>query len=93
MVDESPLTFTEFARPHFIDDLIERSGVGLDGANCRAAEKVRRLDEWLAHRQLGDAVIWAYGDSDGDRELLARADHPLLVKGFRVPSEPIGVGR
>lgn len=68
-------------------------GAGLDGANCRAAEKVRRLDEWLAHRQLGDAVIWAYGDSDGDRELLARADHPLLVKGFRVPSEPIGAGR
>jgi phosphatidylglycerophosphatase C len=68
-------------------------GNGLDGANCRAAEKVRRLDAWLASRQLGDAVVWAYGDSDGDRELLARADHPLLVKGLRVPSEPVGVGR
>ena len=48
----------------------------LMGENCRRAEKVRRLDEWLA----GDEVeLWAYGDSKGDTELLARADHPLRV--------------
>lgn len=48
----------------------------LAGANVRRAEKVRRLDEWL-----GDdpATVWAYGDSTGDRELLARADHPVRL--------------
>ena len=46
------------------------------GENCRRAEKVRRLEEWLA----GDDVeLWAYGDSKGDTELLARADHPTRV--------------
>jgi len=46
------------------------------GENCRRAEKVRRLEEWLA----GDDVeLWAYGDSKGDTELLARADHPRRV--------------
>lgn len=71
----------------------DRFGAGLEGENCRAAEKVRRLDAWLAARQLDDAVVWAYGDSDGDRELLARADHPMMVKGLRVTPEPIGVLR
>lgn len=65
-------------------------GDGLDGANCRAAEKVRRLDAWLRARDLGDATVWAYGDSAGDRELLARADHPMLVAGVTVPAVPAG---
>ncbi len=63
---------------------------GLDGANCRAAEKVRRLEAWLRARDLADATVWAYGDSAGDRELLARADHPLLVSGVTVPAVPAG---
>lgn len=63
---------------------------GLQGANCRAAEKVRRLDEWLVQQRLEDATVWAYGDSAGDRELLARADHPLLVRGIRVSAVPVG---
>jgi phosphatidylglycerophosphatase C len=63
---------------------------GLDGANCRAQEKVRRLDAWLADRSWQDATVWAYGDSAGDRELLARADHPLLVKGTLVSAVPAG---
>ncbi len=46
------------------------------GENVRRAEKVRRLEEWLA----GTSVeLWAYGDSTGDTELLARADHPTRV--------------
>ena len=32
-------------------------GDGLAGANCRAAEKVRRLDAWLEARSLRDAKI------------------------------------
>lgn len=63
---------------------------GLDGANCRRAEKVRRLDAWLKARRLENATVWAYGDSDGDRELLARADHPLLVKGLTISAVPAG---
>jgi len=68
----------------------DRYGDGLDGANCRAAEKVRRLDAWLDANGLRDAAIWAYGDSRGDRELLARADHSLLVKDLDVPAVPAG---
>lgn len=63
---------------------------GLAGANCRAAEKVRRLDAWLSERNLHDATVWAYGDSAGDRELLARADHSLLVTRTVVSAVPAG---
>lgn len=44
-----------------------------DGANCYGAEKVRRLREVLGVCE--DYEIYAYGDSRGDRELLALADH------------------
>jgi phosphatidylglycerophosphatase C len=48
----------------------------LDGANVRGPEKVARLERWLG---VDTCELWAYGDSDGDRELLAAADH-----GFRI---------
>ena len=48
------------------------------GANVRRAEKVRRLDDWLGDRP---AIVWAYGDSTGDRELFERADHAVRVSG------------
>ena len=47
------------------------------GLNCRGPEKVARLDGWLAGRT--PRRVWAYGDSAGDRELLARADVPVKV--------------
>lgn len=55
----------------------------LVGGNCRGAEKVRRLHGWLDERFGGREVVevWAYGDSAGDRELLADADHPVWVRG------------
>ena len=65
--------------------LCTKLGVGPDGrldgtlvgGNVRGAEKVRRLQAWLG----GDAVeLWAYGDSAGDRELLAFADHPTWMR-------------
>lgn len=68
-----------------------RFGRHLDGANCRRAEKVRRLEEWLAAHGLERAELWAYGDSRGDIELLARADHPLWVKGIVVEAVPAGL--
>lgn len=56
------------------------------GANCRAAEKARRLTEWLAGEP---AVLWAYGDSSGDRELLGMAHHPVWVRGVRLDPVPV----
>jgi phosphatidylglycerophosphatase C len=63
----------------------------LVGPNVRHAEKVRRLDEWLTEQDPerdGDraATVWAYGDSSGDDELLARADHPIRVSRRRLES-------
>lgn len=50
------------------------------GANVRGAEKELRL-----RAALGDAPVelWAYGDSSGDREMLAMADHPHLLRRRR----------
>lgn len=62
----------------------------LVGPNCRGAEKARRVREWLAAAGLDGAELWAYGDSDGDTELLALADHPHRVDGVRLAPEPLG---
>jgi phosphatidylglycerophosphatase C len=61
----------------------------LVGANCRGAEKARRVSDWLRENDLAGAELWAYGDSSGDDELLALADHPLRVDGIRVAPEPV----
>ena len=55
----------------------------LVGPNVRAAEKATRLRAWLD----GDvpAVLWAYGNSSGDTELLAMADVPVWVAGPDAP--------
>jgi phosphatidylglycerophosphatase C len=58
------------------------------GANCRGAEKARRVREWLAGAGLVDAELWAYGDSPGDAELLATADHPVRVEGVSITRDP-----
>ena len=50
----------------------------LIGKNCRGSEKVRRLQEILGPRE--GYYLYAYGDSDGDRELLAYADAPFYRK-------------
>lgn len=62
------------------------------GANVRGPEKVARLDAWLAVG--GPATVYAYGDSDGDAELLARADHAFRIdRRGRVPGgAPIAAG-
>jgi phosphatidylglycerophosphatase C len=57
----------------------------LDGSNCRGAEKVARLDAWLTEHGLAEAFVYAYGDSRGDRELLARADRGTLVDTSILP--------
>jgi phosphatidylglycerophosphatase C len=60
----------------------------LVGENCRGAEKARRVREWLDETGLADAELWAYGDSEGDTELLALATHPHRVDGVRLGPEP-----
>lgn len=45
----------------------------LIGGNCYGAGKVRRLEQLLGPRT--GYQLYVYGDSRGDRELLARADH------------------
>jgi phosphatidylglycerophosphatase C len=57
------------------------TGAVVGGANCRGPEKVARLEAWLQARYGDDPKVelWAYGDSSGDEELLAFADHPTWV--------------
>ena len=66
----------------------DRYGDRLSGLNCRADEKRRRLDEWLEEQRWVNAEVWAYGDSAGDRELLARADHAVWVNGAIISEIP-----
>jgi phosphatidylglycerophosphatase C len=54
---------------------------GYDGANCRGQEKITRVRRWIETQTDGDgdatgptAVLWAYGNSKGDRQLLRGAD-------------------
>ncbi|MFO7591265.1 MAG: HAD-IB family hydrolase [Acidimicrobiia bacterium] len=60
----------------------------LVGPNVRRAEKVRRLEVWLGGTP---ARIWAYGDSGGDRELLARADVAMRVGRAPLSAAPLDV--
>jgi phosphatidylglycerophosphatase C len=57
----------------------------LDGPNCRGTEKVVRLHEWLGAHVGGRTAVEliAYGDSSGDRELLADADIAHWVGRYR----------
>ena len=45
----------------------------ISGANCFGIEKVRRLEDLLGVRD--GYILYAYGDSRGDKELLSYADH------------------
>ena len=58
-------------------DAVGRATGGFDGANCRGPEKVRRL-----RAAFGEDVklAAAYGDTDGDLDMLALAEE----KGFKV---------
>ncbi len=48
------------------------------GKNCRGREKMRRLSEWIELRGYpSDPVIFAYGNSRGDRRMLGGATYPF----------------
>jgi phosphatidylglycerophosphatase C len=59
----------------------------LDGPNCRGPEKVVRLHDWLECHAGGRTAVElvAYGDSRGDRELLADADEAHWVGRGEMP--------
>jgi phosphatidylglycerophosphatase C len=48
-----------------------------EGKNCRGAEKYARVMGWIRSQGLGAGppILWAYGNSRGDRRLLDAADH------------------
>lgn len=48
----------------------------LIGGNCRGPAKLARFRE---HFGASGYELWAYGDSAGDNEMLAAADHPVRV--------------
>jgi phosphatidylglycerophosphatase C len=70
----------ELAIDHVIATGLEPTTGRLSTANCRGAEKARRLREFLDD----DTVVWAYGNSTGDREMLALAQHPVRVRRGRI---------
>lgn len=57
------------------------------GFNCRAKEKVRRLNELLGEKS--NYILYAYGDSAGDKEMLALADFPYYRSWSELPSDSI----
>jgi len=79
---------TDVAVGHDGDDTVYADR--LAGPNCRAAQKLVRLRDWLADEDITGAEIWAYGDSRGDREMLAAADHAVWVRGISLEPVPSG---
>jgi phosphatidylglycerophosphatase C len=59
------------------------------GANCRGAEKVRRLQSWCDSAGIPvSSVRYAYGDSSGDTEMLASVENPNYVKKIELEMAP-----
>ncbi|CAB4801990.1 unannotated protein [freshwater metagenome] len=46
------------------------------------------MGDWLAQMNIENVDLWAYGDSKGDRELLAAAHHSFLVKDSQLSAVP-----
>jgi HAD superfamily hydrolase (TIGR01490 family) len=58
----------------------------LRGTNCRGIEKAQQLRDLFGE----DVVeLWAYGNSSGDDEMLALAQHPVRVHRGRIRSRRI----
>lgn len=86
------LGFEEVIATRLEVDADDRLTGRLLGANCRGPEKVARLRQW---RSVGLVVDYAYGDSAGDRELLALAATPVRIsrrRGLAGGPPPTGAG-
>jgi len=64
-----------------VDDRGRCTGALL-GGNCRGREKATRLRALLGD---DDVELWAYGNSGGDHEMLALAQHPVRARRGRIP--------
>lgn len=78
----------DLAIQHLLCSALERDDRGVCsgnilGANCRGIEKARRLQTLFGD---ADVELWAYGNSAGDDEMLALAQHPVRVRRGRVRS-------
>lgn len=76
-----------------VDDAGLLTGRVSGGRNTRGPVKAERLRAWLdgRHGAQVSPQIWAYGDTSGDDELLAMADHPTRVER-RVKITPVPGG-
>jgi len=77
---------------HVLSTRLETDAYGrctgrLHGANCRGIEKATRLRALVGS---DDVVLWAYGNSRGDDEMLALAQHAVRVRRGRVPAAQSG---
>jgi phosphatidylglycerophosphatase C len=75
---------------HLLCTGLERDDRGLctgrlRGANCRGAEKARRLQTLFGDDEV---ELWAYGNSAGDDEMLALAQHAVRVTRGRARRLP-----
>lgn len=71
---------------HVLCTALDRDQAGLctgrvRGANCRGIEKAERLRMLFGD---DDVELWAYGNSAGDDEMLALAQHPVRVQRGRM---------
>jgi phosphatidylglycerophosphatase C len=74
-----------FATTLATDPITGRYTGALVGNNVRGAEKATLLRSFVNG---DDATVWAYGDSAGDRALLAAADHPTWVTEAPLSAAP-----
>jgi len=72
------LNFDGLACSRLDYDAKGRATGALRGKNCHGAEKLTRLQELIDDDEVTE--LYAYGDSRGDRELLAAADHAYFRK-------------
>jgi len=61
----------------------ERFSGSLAGPNCWGPQKIARLQHWFGNSP--PQTLYAYGDSRGDREMLALADHAWLRGSAEMP--------
>lgn len=52
--------------------------------NCYGPEKVMRINQFLQSKLLNFCYSYAYGNSNGDKEMLAYADEAYYVSGDRI---------
>lgn len=85
-----------FAETHGFDHVIAVEMEVVDGVlsgalvgpNVRGPEKAVRLRRWLGD-DVDDTQLWAYGNSSGDRELLAMAHAPTWVTRHALTTPPV----